>query len=355
MNSTESYRVFDLRAVNPIEFDYIVDPTPTLNFTLPTSFSGDLVYEGELIVNLSFSNSDNATIYLYGSTGGLINSTVNVTDTPFLLNFTGLSSGVYFFNATAINKTLGVGATETRNILMINPTATGNGTVSSAYKINESEFGNGNELSADNFGISVANLGDLDGDGVQDIAVGEHSNDDGGGGNGAVWILFLNTSGGVKSEYKINESRFGNGNELDGDAFGYGVANIGDLNGDGVQDIGVGEAWNDDGGGSNGAVWILFLNTSGGVKSEYKINESRFGNGNELNANRFGNSIAGLGDLDGDGVQDIAVGEYWNDDGASFNGAVWILFLNTSGGVKSEYKINESRFGNGNELDILII
>jgi len=167
----------------------------------------------------------------------------------------------------------------------------------------------------------------LNGDGVQDIAVGENLNGDGGPATGAVWILFLNTNGSVKSEYKINESRFGNGSELTGDEFGISIANLGDLDGDGVHDIAVGEYLNDNGGAANGAVWILFLNTSGGVNSEYKINESRFGNGDELNSDRFGGSVANLGDLDGDGLQDIVVGEYFNDDGGTQNGAVWILFL----------------------------
>ena len=175
------------------------------------------------------------------------------------------------------------------------------------------------------FGSDVSNLGDLDGDGVQDIAVGEPVNGDGGASNGVVWILNLNTNGGVKSSYKINESRFGNGDELSGDAFGYSVANLGDLDGDGVQDIAVGEVGSDDGWTDNGAVWILNLNSNSSVKSSYKINESRFGNGDELSMSQFGTSVANIGDLDNDGVQDIVVGEPMNADGDYVNGAVWIL------------------------------
>jgi len=227
----------------------------------------------------------------------------------------------------------------------------GNGTVKDSFKINESRFGSGSELGGDRFGRSVANIGDLDGDGIEDMAVGEFENDDGGTNNGAVWILFLNESGGVKSEYKINESRFGNGDELSGDFFGVSITNLGDLDGDGIQDIAVGEHQNDDGGTTNGAVWILFLNTTGEVLSEYKINEAVFGNTNELDSDFFGVSVANIGDLDNDGVVDIAVGEYHNDDGGTANGAVWILFLNTSGGVESEFKINAAAFGNGSELD----
>jgi flagellin-like protein len=218
------------------------------------------------------------------------------------------------------------------------------------YKINESRFGNMNELNRNLFGNSVANIGDLNNDGVQDIAVGEPFSDDGWENAGVVWILFLNTSGGVINEYKINKSSFTNVPSWFM-YFGDTIEGIGDLNGDGVEDIAVGNPVSYDGGVLNGAIWIMFLNTSGGVINEYKINESRFGNGNELEGDVFGASIANIGDLNNDGVQDIAVGEPFSDDGGNDNGAVWILFLNNSGGVIDEYKINESRFGNGNELD----
>jgi len=278
----------------------------------------------------------------------LINESTS-TDSPFVLNYS-LDSGVYYFNASSSNSTHVTNTTETRNAVLFNNIFTGNGSVKDSYKINESRFGNGDELDSGRFGNSVANIGDLDGDGIQDLAVGEPRNDDGGSQNGAVWILFLNTNGSVKTEYKINVSRFGNESELSGDRFGESVANIGDLDGDGIQDLVVGEILNDDGGDDNGAVWILFLNTNGSVKDSYEINESRFGNGSELDGDYFGNSVANIGDLDGDGIQDLAVGERRNDDGGPSNGAVWILFLNTNGSVKTEYKINESRFGNGNEF-----
>ncbi len=54
---------------------------------------------------------------------------------------------------------------------------------------------------------------------------------------------------------------------------------------------------------------------------------------------RFGHSIANLGDLDGDGVADLAIGVFTDDTGGTNRGAVYLLFLNSNGTVKSSTKV----------------
>jgi hypothetical protein len=49
------------------------------------------------------------------------------------------------------------------------------------------------------------------------------------------------------------------------------VGNLGDLNNDGVVDIGVGAFQDDDGGTGNGAVYILFLKTNGKVQVTFTM------------------------------------------------------------------------------------
>ncbi len=220
------------------------------------------------------------------------------------------------------------------------------GTVKSHQKISSSQ-GNftGSLNNSDAFGHSVTSLGDLDGDGVTDIAVGATGDDDGGSQKGAVWVLFLNSDGTVKSEQKISSTQGNFTGTLDfGDWFGYSISSIGDLDGDEVTDIAVGARFDSDGGTGTGAVWVLFLNSDGTVKSHQKISDTQ-GNfsGSLGDSDYFGWSVTSLGDLDEDGITDIAVGAAFDDDGDNNSGAVWILFLNSNGTVKSYQKISNKK------------
>src|SRR5512145_3251367 len=85
---------------------------------------------------------------------------------------------------------------------------------------------------SDGFGSAIAAVGDLDSDGVTDVAVGTPGDDDGGstGQQGAVWILFLNADGSVKATQKIGATQGGLPGPLDpGDNFGTSVAALGDF------------------------------------------------------------------------------------------------------------------------------
>ncbi len=228
--------------------------------------------------------------------------------------------------------------------------ANNNAYPNSTIEINDSTF-NGPELSnSDQFGSSIVNIGDLNGDGTSDIAVGAPGDDDGGGSSGAIHILFMNDDGSVSQTIEINSSTQ-NGPELsNGDSFGASITNIGDLNGDGVLDIAVGAPGDDDGGTNRGAVHILFMNDDGSVTNTIEINDSTQ-NGPELsNGDSFGVSITNIGDLNGDGVLDIAVGATFDDDGGTNSGAIHILFMNDDGSVTNTIEINDST-QNGPELE----
>ncbi len=204
------------------------------------------------------------------------------------------------------------------------------------------------------FGSSVAPLGDLDDDGVGDLAVGAYLDDGGGDRRGAVWILFLNADQTVKSRRKISDATANLAGELGDDStFGASVVALGDLDGDGVVDLAVGAPRNSSGEGiERGAVWILFLNEDGTVGSSQKISTTLGGLGDPLAKNgQFGSSVEFIGDLDGDEVTDLAVGSYADPTGDHQRGAVWILFLRADGRVKSWSKISDGFGGFNGPLD----
>ena len=201
----------------------------------------------------------------------------------------------------------------------------------------------------DVFGCAVSAIGDLDGDGRAEIAVGAYNDDDGGQDRGAVWILFLDAAGVVRGEQKISETAGGFIPSLsDRDYFGSATEGIGDLDGDGIPDLAVG-ARRDDG----GAVYVLFLRADGMVRSQQRIGQGTGGFSASLDADdAFGTCVAALGDLDGDGYTELAVGDYLDDDGGKDRGAVWILSMNPDGSVRSHSKISSTSGGfSGTLLD----
>lgn len=235
------------------------------------------------------------------------------------------------------------------------------GTVRTQRKITEGMGGFTDDLNYWNeFGVSLASLGDVDGDAVPDLAVGARL-DDGNGGyrQGAVWILFLKTNGTVKRHQKITSLTGGFSVQLDDDDwFGASIANMGDMDGNGVVDIAVGAYLDDDGGvrqGANrGAVYLLYLNADGTVKAHTKISSTQGGFAGKLDDHdHFGISLNSLGDLDGDGVTDMAVAAHRDDDSGEDRGAVYVLFLDKGGAVKNHQKVSGSEGGFTGGLDNL--
>ena len=166
--------------------------------------------------------------------------------------------------------------------------------------------------SGDFFGHDIESIGDIDGDGISDIAVGAPYDDDGGPSHGAVYILFLNSDGTVKDSQKISSTEGNFQGVIDsGDCWGNAITSLNDFDGDGITDIAVGALKNYSPGTEMkrvGAVHILLLNSDGTVKSSQEISDTQ-GNFDALNENDiFGIDLVNLSDINNDGITDIAVG-----------------------------------------------
>ena len=174
------------------------------------------------------------------------------------------------------------------------------------------------------FGSSVANLGDIDENGTNDLAVGAPLDDSGGSNRGAVYILLMDVDNKIEHSTQIIHGSAGI-DLIDNSNFGTSVANIGDFNGDGINELAVGTL--------KGEIYILRLNDSGEIERFSKIDVDDVNDPIPVTNSiaEFGNSIAKLGDIDGDGINDLAVGSIRDGSGGLNRGAVHILFMDETG------------------------
>jgi hypothetical protein len=208
----------------------------------------------------------------------------------------------------------------------------------------------------DQFGTSVANIGDIDGDGVVDVAVGARY------GNtsyayaeaaGAVYILLLNTTGGIKDVVRIEGEQITPELELF-DQFGWDVTAVGDIDGNGVVDLAVGAVRDEPGNStltSTGTVYLLFMGPNVTLLNATFLNHTIIGE--DLQNSAFlGETVEGVGDVDGDGTPDLAVTAQFADSVANSTlyestGVVYLVCLTPNGTEKVFLRLgNQTQFRN---------
>ncbi len=172
--------------------------------------------------------------------------------------------------------------------------------------------------SGEGFGTAIASGGDVNGDGYDDLAVGAPSSS--GGGN--VYV-FHGSADGVSTTATTSI-----GNPNGGAAqFGAALSIAGDLDGDGYNELVVGSPGYD---GDSG-ILTVYEGGSGGVATSATADATL-----DLGS-RWGASIVGMGDVNGDGRDDFAVGGP-GDNGN--NGVVYLL-----GGASSGFSVLGSAAG----------
>ncbi len=165
-------------------------------------------------------------------------------------------------------------------------------------------------------GMQIANLGDVDGDGMEDVGFGSYYYSYGYSYNGLSGIF----SGDLSGSYSLSSADliiFGSANYQ---YSGAEMTGLGDVDGDGRDDVGI-AAWYDSSltGSSVGTGYVFLSPPGAGSVSTARADVFFYGTDT---SERFAQQLAGA-DLDGDGSSDVASGDYMAE---SYGGAVHLFY-----------------------------
>ncbi len=193
------------------------------------------------------------------------------------------------------------------------------------------KFAEGNGTDASQFGFNVTALGDINGDGYEDVAVGAPYNDSADGTRadcGAVYVFF---------GYSDLDLFHGNGLDVSlanvtiyganaGDHFGWAVSDAGDVNGDGYNDTIVGAPDALTGTTRNGSAYIFYGKTTWSPVWDLSTTAADISIVGENDADGFGASVSGAGNYSDSLYDDVIVGAPYADGGGTDRGRAYVFY-----------------------------
>ncbi|WP_139458934.1 beta strand repeat-containing protein [Bathymodiolus thermophilus thioautotrophic gill symbiont] len=199
------------------------------------------------------------------------------------------------------------------------------------------------ESAGDWSGFSVSSAGDVNGDGLGDLIIGAYfaTPDDRAGQSGQAgktYVVFGKADGTAVNLSTIASSHTETGfiinGDKAGDRSGFSVSSAGDVNGDGLDDLILGTYFADPDGKKISQAFVVFGTADGNAvilstpiisgPGGFVINGDKAGD-------RSGASVSSAGDVNGDGLDDLIVGAYY--DGGSQTGKSFVVFGKTDDDV----------------------
>ncbi len=184
---------------------------------------------------------------------------------------------------------------------------------------------------------SVNSVGDINGDHIDDIIVG---NGNAGGYQGGVSYVVFGSSSFTSKFLDVQTLNGTNGFRLHGvdgingnDDFGDSVSGAGDVNGDGYDDLIVGAAWGGDNPTNGGSSYVVFGKASG-FSANLEMTSLDGTNGFRLDGvakDDFAGSVSSAGDVNGDGFADMLIGASGANINGDDSGSSYVVFGKASG------------------------
>lgn len=190
------------------------------------------------------------------------------------------------------------------------------------------------EAAGDRSGFSVANAGDVNGDGLDDLIIGAYRADVAGLIDaGRSYVLFGSTVA-FTPTVDLSALNGSNGLILEGEAaydgFGRSVGTAGDVNGDGIGDMIIGAYRADPEGVSAAGRSYVVFGSNTPFPSPFDLSTLDGSNGfvlyGEAANDLSGSAVGAAGDFTGDGIDDLIIGAYTADPNGAYSGRSYLLF-----------------------------
>ena len=232
----------------------------------------------------------------------------------------------------------------------------------------------------DQLGFSASIAGDINGDGLDDLITGALNGDDGGMDAGEAYIIYgkadpadeakAGTQFGAADSTAAKRRVVDTTNLAPADGFiiqgdgvndqlGRSVSGAGDINGDGLDDLIVGANKGNDGGTDAGEAYIIYGKTGTGDGTQFGMAVRLAADGTttitdgttpdmsvvrqvldtsmlapadgfillgDMGGDQLGISVAGAGDVNGDGLDDLITGAHLGDDNGTDAGEAYIVY-----------------------------